>query len=220
MIKKVPVISQFFVRPRLASGILAGCLIGALMPAAWDLPTQVLAGWDGGLIFYLTSMVLAMNSARPEDICETADQQEEGRLAVLLYMTVAVAASIVAIFMELAMAKDETGMREVLRISLAGATVLLSWAFMHTMFAIHYAHEYYSARGGREKGLLFPGHNRPGYWDFVHFSFIIGVASQTADIQITAPGVRHISTVHSILAFFFNTILLALLINIGSSLLG
>ncbi|RYF99746.1 MAG: DUF1345 domain-containing protein, partial [Caulobacteraceae bacterium] len=105
------------------------------------------------------------------------------------------------------------------------AAVAVSWLFVHVIFALHYAHAYYAPAGKAEKardagGLLFPGDEAPGYWDFLHFALIIGVASQTADIQITGRGIRRVSTVHSVTAFVFNTVLLALAVNLAVSLLG
>ena len=105
---------------------------------------------------------------------------------------------------------------------LALVTVALSWLFVHAIFALHYAHAFYSAGAdGRDRaGLLFPGDESPDYWDFLHFALIIGVASQTADVQIADRALRRLSTVHSITAFVFNTVILALAVNLAVGLLG
>jgi uncharacterized membrane protein len=105
---------------------------------------------------------------------------------------------------------------------LALVTVALSWLFVHVIFAFHYAHVFYSpGEKGDRGGLLFPGDDpEPDYWDFLHFSLIIGVASQTADVQITDRGIRRTSTVHSLTAFVFNTVVVALTVNMAVGLLG
>ena len=104
---------------------------------------------------------------------------------------------------------------------LAFATVAGSWLFVQVMFALHYAHEFFAEdeeEQSHRAGLLFPGDEPPDYWDFLHFSIIIGVASQTADIQITSKTLRRLGTAHSLTAFGFNTVVLALTINLLASL--
>ena len=97
---------------------------------------------------------------------------------------------------------------------LAGVTILLSWTFMHTIFALHYAHEYY-ARGDK-RCLSFPGEEAPDYWDFVYFSFVIGMTAQVSDVGITDKIIRRTATVHGIVSFVYNTALVALMVNIAA----
>ena len=105
---------------------------------------------------------------------------------------------------------------------LALGTVALSWTFIHLMFALHYAHAFYQRdhEGGDRGGLMFPGETQPDYWDFLHFALIIGVACQTADVQISDRGVRRLSSVHSLTAFVFNTVIVALAVNLAVGALG
>ena len=98
------------------------------------------------------------------------------------------------------------------------ATVALSWAAVHTGFALHYAHEYY--RGHKPGGLQFPSGDKDehaDYWDFVYFSFVIGMTAQVSDVGITDKSIRRIVTAHGIISFVFNTALLALMVNIAAS---
>ena len=103
---------------------------------------------------------------------------------------------------------------------------ILSWFVAQLIFALHYAHEYYElAHDGAEpphlqEGLAFPGGEPPDYWDFLHFAVVIGVASQTADIAFTRKALRRIGTVQGVVAFTFNTVVLALTINLLASLFG
>jgi uncharacterized membrane protein len=105
-------------------------------------------------------------------------------------------------------------------IALAIATVILSWIFIHVIFAFHYAHEFYGeAKGGRKGGLSFPDDNRPEYWDFVYFSFVIGMTFQVSDVQVTSKVVRRVVMLHGMVSFFYNVAVLALMVNIGGEFL-
>ena len=98
---------------------------------------------------------------------------------------------------------------------LATVTILLSWAFIHTIFALHYAHEFYDETDGR--GMAFPGGDpHPDYWDFVYFSFVIGMTSQVSDVAITSKVIRRTAFAHGVVSFLFNAALLALTVNIAA----
>jgi len=89
-------------------------------------------------------------------------------------------------------------------LALATATIALSWAAVHTTFALHYAHDYY--RGAKPGGLQFPSgdtHEHADYWDFVYFSFVIGMTAQVSDVGITDKTIRRTATVHGIISFIF-----------------
>ena len=98
---------------------------------------------------------------------------------------------------------------------LAVMTIALSWAAIHTTFALHYAHDYY--RGTQPGGLAFPGDDKPDYWDFVYFSFVIGMTAQVSDVGVTAKVIRRTATAHGVISFIFNTALVALMVNIAAS---
>ena len=100
--------------------------------------------------------------------------------------------------------------------TLAAFTIVLCWAFTHTMFALHYAHDFYDQRGP-EGGLTFPGNEKPDYWDFVYFSLVIGMTSQVSDVAVACRPMRRTVTAHGVISFFFNAALLALLVNIAAS---
>ena len=101
------------------------------------------------------------------------------------------------------------------------ATILGSFAFIHVTFALHYAHEYVLGRRRKTPegcGLIFPGTDKPDYLDFLYFSFVIGVAGQTADVSISSQPMRRVALIHCVLSFLFNTTVLALTINIAAGL--
>jgi uncharacterized membrane protein len=119
-------------------------------------------------------------------------------------------ASLAAIILELGVTPRQTP-----QLVLAVATIVLTWSAIHTTFALHYAHDYY--RGAKAGGLAFPGGEQPDYWDFVYFSFVIGMTAQVSDVDITDRLIRRTATVHGIVAFIFNTALVALMVNIAAS---
>jgi uncharacterized membrane protein len=96
--------------------------------------------------------------------------------------------------------------------------ILCSWFFVHTIFAFHYAHEYYGDAGER-RGLTFPHESKPDYWDFLYFSFNFGAAGQTSDVVIVSKRMRRRALGHILVSFLFNTTILALALNIGAGLL-
>jgi hypothetical protein len=109
------------------------------------------------------------------------------------------------------------GARPAVRVAHAALTILLSWAFIHTIFALHYAHEFYDVTAG---GLVFPqSGGDPDYWDFVYFSFVIGMTSQVSDVAVTSQELRRIVTAHGVLSFVFNAALLALTVNLAAGAL-
>jgi uncharacterized membrane protein len=148
-----------------------------------------------------------------------ATQEDEGRIVILAFVVMAALMCVGAIVAELAMAKDLEGTPRHTHIALSALTIASSWAFTQVMFALHYAHDYYVRDvRGEQGGLDFPGEKTPDYGDFLYFSCIIGTSGQTADVSITNRKMRRINMMHCVLAFFFNTTLVALTINIASGL--
>jgi uncharacterized membrane protein len=122
-------------------------------------------------------------------------------------------------------ARDLPSSVRVAHIAVGVATVFLSWVAMHVIYAVHYAHVFYdpAERSGADKvrgGLEFPGEKEPHYWDFVYFSFVIGMTCQVSDVQVTARDMRHFVTAQGIIAFFYNTVVVALAVNVAASLGG
>lgn len=213
-------------RWRLFSCLALGLIVGLLTPAAFEVATRLLIGWNAGVWSYLF-LSMPHAGASGATIRSRAIQQDEGRFAILGFCTLAAGFSVAAIIVELAGVKEMRGAERQLHIALAIATIVGSWFFTHLMFALHYAHEYFIERGhdlqlppDQRGGIRFPGDDKPDFSDFLYFSFVIGVAAQTADVSITSKEMRRISLVHSVIAFFFNTAIVALMINIASSLVS
>jgi uncharacterized membrane protein len=103
-------------------------------------------------------------------------------------------------------------------VALAIGTVVLSWTFIHTIFALHYAHEFYGS-GEHKNGLRFPGDGQPDYWDFIYFSFVVGMTFQVSDVAVTHKSVRRMVVAHGALSFFFTTAVVAMAVNIAASII-
>jgi uncharacterized membrane protein len=212
--KKLPrAVRLIYARPRTFLAIVLGVVAFFLLPATLRPVTRLLVGWDTFVAVYLVlvyGMILRSNLAT---IRRMAALQDDGRFVIPLLVTLGAFASLAAIVYELGNANHKPA-----ELIFATATVALSWAAVHTGFALHYAHEYY--RGKKPGGLQFPSgdqHEDADYWDFVYFSFVIGMTAQVSDVGITDKTIRRTATVHGIISFVFNTALLALMVNIAAS---
>ena len=218
-------IGPFASRPRLVGAILVGLAAGlclALAPTTLQTSSRVIAAWDAACSWFIGATLVGMSGRKGGDIQARAAAQDDGRGMILGLVLLATAASLAAVGVELSAAKADHGVFKTLRIAFAFYTVVASWFVAQLIFAIHYAHEYYSLAdfppGALNKGLKFPEGGEPDYWDFLHFSVVIGVASQTADISFDSRRLRRIGTVHSLLAFAFNTVVVALTINLWAGI--
>ncbi len=202
--------------------LLLIALSSLLWPVSGGWLSRLALGWDVGVGLFLIECVAKLLRTRStDDIRQRAAALDEAGGAVLPLALFAALASIAVVIGEavrVAGDGEEAGGAAVLAL----ATVALSWSFVHLIFAFHYAHAFYAPAGKGEDngGLSFPGGEAPDYWDFLHFSLIIGVAQQTADIQITDRLLRRTATVHSVTAFLFNTVIVALTVNLAVGLLG
>jgi uncharacterized membrane protein len=202
-----------YARPRTFISILIGVVAFLLLPGALRLVTRLLISWDIFAALYLALVYTMMYRSGLTRIRRNAALQDDGRFLILLITALGAFASIAAIVFELG--NNHHSGPELL---LTTGTIALSWAIVHTAFALHYAHDYY--RGAKPGGLQFPSgdeHDHADYWDFVYFSFVIGMTAQVSDVGITDKTIRRTATVHGIISFFFNTALLALMVNIAAS---
>jgi uncharacterized membrane protein len=205
-------------RPRLFIAISVGLIAAAILFAAtdWRAATKLLIGWDIAVGLYLVLAAILVARSNVHRLKRRAANQDEGNIAILFLVVAAAAASLGAIFAELGTAAGQT--RQPGQLILATATVVLSWAFIHSIFALHYAHEYYGE--GRDRqigGMSFPDDNEPDYWDFAYFAFTIGMCAQTSDVTVSSKTIRRTALTHSIISFLFNAALLALTVNIAAS---
>src|SRR5262249_41651525 len=170
-------------RPRLFISALIAVALSLLLPGEWRLSTRVLVGWNTGVAIYVIGAFVIMATADVARIRRRASILDEGRIAILVVVVGAAIASLGAIVWQLGSARVPA------HLALATTTILISWTFVHVIFALHYAHEFYAAkpRGG---GLNFPGDEDPDYWDFLYFSLVIGMTSQVSDVAVTGRIIR------------------------------
>lgn len=218
------VLGPLVARPNLLLAIAGGLAVWSaclLAPAGPNHLTSAILAWDTTCFVFIAVSIFRMWGADARRIRAIAASQDEGRGVILALILVAVAASIGVVAAELSAAQAEAGLARALRIALVFVTVAASWFMVQLVFALHYAHDYYgpSEEGEADPGgLLFPGGEAPDYWDFLHFAVVIGVAGQTADVAFTAKPLRRLGTVHGVVAFIFNTVVLALTINLLAGL--
>ncbi len=202
-----------YARPRTFFSVAMGIVAFFLLPGSLRLVTRLLVSWDIVITLYLLLVYTMVLRSGLSHIKRNAVLQDDGRFLILLVTAIGAFASIAAIVSELGASQ-----RSAPQLALATLTIALSWAAVHTTFALHYAHDYY--RGAKPGGLQFPSgdqHDHADYWDFVYFSFVIGMTAQVSDVGITDKTIRRTATAHGIISFVFNTALVALMVNIAAS---
>ena len=200
-------------RPRTFISLAIGILAFFLLPETLRLPTRMVVAWDVFTALYLVLAFIVMLRCDTGHIRRDAVRQDDGRFLLLLLTALGAFASLAAIVFELGASKGNPA-----GLILAIVTIALSWTTVHTAFALHYAHEFY--RNKKPGGLQFPSGDsdvEADYWDFVYFSFVIGMTAQVSDVGITDRIIRRTATVHGIISFVFNTALIALMVNIAGS---
>ena len=210
-------------RLRLTTGAACGIVSYLLIPATISTPTRGILAWDIGCFVFLALVAQMFTSERRTSIAEDAARQEEGEWTIFGLSVGAVGASIAGIITIYSgtkgVAVDDRGWH----VGLVALTLLLTFMMTHTLFALRYAHEYYAVSGSGTDpagGLEFPEDRVPDYWDFFYFAVVLGMTFQVSDVQITSTRLRRLATAHGLLAFFYNTVFIALTVNLGASLLG
>ena len=199
-------------------------LVGVATRGRMSLPTRMAVIWD---VFAGTALVLAwlrIVTACPREALKSARLQDSSRTTIFLFVLFGALASIFAVAHLLGTAHARHGEMLLETTGLAFGTLVGSWSLIHTLFTLRYAHLYYGDADGSAKspghrgGLDFPGELMPDYLDFAYVSFVIGMTGQVSDVQISDRSMRRLALVHGWLAFGFNTIILAISINIASGL--
>lgn len=207
---------------RLVASLLVILLIALPLPDSIPMALRIAISWDFGVLTFLALTWWVVNRCDAADMRATVLANDQGRAGVLLLVLVAILASVAAIFFLLEVPKHEGGPPGI-QVAFAAATIACSWLLMHVMFALHYAHRFYrddptTPEKDATGGLKFPGTGAPNYWDFLYFSFVIGMTSQVSDVQVTSSAMRRLVLYHGMLSFAFYTVVLALTINIVAGL--
>jgi uncharacterized membrane protein len=213
---------QIKAHARLLIAIVAGATVWLAVPSGTGGVTRFLIGWNTGIWLFLLLALQMMYGATPDDIRRRAGVEEEGRGAMLSVVVAASIATFIAIGSELSTAQTGSGAARTFHVVLALLTIFGSWLFMNFAFAIHYAHEFETVKKeSRSKAVLeFPGGEKPDYWDFLYFAMVIGTTFQTSDVEIHSRAFRRTVLIQGLIAFLFNTAVIALTVNIAAQFFG
>ena len=204
---------------RFLAAVLAGLAALALSGGIGSWPLRVVLGGDVFFLAYLLMTGVFIAGLDTGRLRRNAEADDEGVVLIVLFTCVSVMLSVGAILFLL---RDGSG--GVWRVGLAAASVPLGWLTLHTVAAFHYASLYYYRPPGTGSagGLLFPGEAPPppGIWDFLYFSFVVGMTAQVSDVVVTGPQLRRSVLAHGLASFAYNTVILALAVNAAVTLAG
>jgi uncharacterized membrane protein len=209
-------VAKFARHGRFYSALFCGC-VTAVAARKMGFSAPLLAGGD---VFYLVFLLLIgalVARMKPHDLKRRARREDEGIAVVLVILLVTVAFFIYAVFTAL---NRKHGI-EIVPIVLAGFGALMGWFVLHTVMAFHYADIHYFDDPdieGDEKDLDFPGGGQPGPWDFLYYSFVVGMTAQVSDVQVRTTVMRRATMLHGVVSFFFNTVFIAMAVNAGVAL--
>ncbi len=195
-------------RPALTAAIVIALGASAVGAQVLRGPQAVLLGWCGAAAIYLVLAWITAASATVADMRKRAAQLDQGNGFIFGVTLCAASASVVAIVVDLGQAHSNS------ELILGAATLVLSWFFVHTVFAFHYAHLYYV----EPKSLQFPGTEEPCYGEFMYFALVVGMTAQVSDVVTGTAEMRRVVMTHGVISFFFNTAILALGVNLAAGL--
>lgn len=199
----------------------------AVFGPMWGPARGVLTGFDLGALVFIAGTLRLIHGEKPDGMRARAKANDPDHHVLLIVAFLTVAIVLVAVTVEM----TGSGGGSVTAVALAGGTLLLAWTFSNLLFALHYAHSFYSpAECGDEKGrgdggdrdsggLQFPGDEMPLYSDFAYFSFVLGMTFQVSDVQITSRFIRQLALYHALVAFLFNIIVVALSVSLIGNML-
>ncbi|HEX9390937.1 MAG TPA: DUF1345 domain-containing protein [Usitatibacteraceae bacterium] len=198
-------------RPRLLTSALLATILFALLSTTFPPARALLIAFDIGAAVFLMLMMVLMFRASVSTMHNRALIQDEGKWTVLIFSLCVAAIVLFALSHELHAAKDKSPAD----IVLASSTIFLSWLFVAVIFAQQYAHSFYLT----PHQLVFPGTECPDYLDFTYFSLVLSMCCQTSDVAVTSSPLRRLVMLHSVVAFFFNVIIIAITVNVVAGVL-
>ncbi len=206
---------------RLFICIATGLLSLVALPGHWPGLDRAIAAWDIGSTLYLVLLAWLFLSSPVSRMPANAEAQQDGEWVLFFLVLAGVTISFVAILGEFGSMKDATAVLKDRKVLVVAGTLAVSWLLTQAVFALRYAHEFYTRTDGAavDGGLDFPKEDRPDYWDFLYFAIVLGMTFQVSDVQITSRKLRRLATLHGLLGFLFNTVIIALTVNLASSVL-
>ncbi|UEG52228.1 DUF1345 domain-containing protein [Mucilaginibacter daejeonensis] len=205
----------------LVVGVIAGYTFSSLLPGT----EAILMTWICFAISLIIPEWITILSAHPRDVRHYASIQDSSRTFIFLFVVGGTLISLLSIFFLMRSPENASPSQVTFHVCMTIGSVITSWWLVHTAFTLRYAHVFYDTRDDNGKkvnagGLRFPEECEPDYMDLVYFSFNLGVAFQVSDVATTSPRMRRLVWMHSLIAFVFNTAIVALSINITSELLS
>jgi uncharacterized membrane protein len=210
-------------RPRLFSGLAVMLVSWPALPSALALTTRGIIAWDLGVLAFILLSAQLFATQPPDQMPAAAEAQQEGEWTIFTITVAVILVSFIAVSSEFSAIKSATSEDRGWQIALVAITLFLSWLMTHVTFAFRYAHEYYARDLGGpdvDRGLDFPHEPEPDYLDFFYFALVLGMTFQVSDVQITSRKLRRVATLHGLLSFLFNTIIIAFTVNIAAGLMG
>lgn len=223
MLERIAVLGT---RARVLIPVVTALIVLLLTWGRVELVGSMIAAWDAFAFCFLALTWMAILGFSIDQIRKAANIQDAAGRFVFAFAIVAACASLFAVTLLLRTAKQFQGPELLAHLALSVAAVAGSWGLIHTIFTLRYAHIYYDdeecsghdAPGETVGGLEFPNESRPDYVDFAYFSFVIGMTFQVSDVVITARRIRRLALLHGVVSFAFNTMILALSLNIITGL--
>jgi len=207
-------------RPHLFSGVGVGVLAFFLLTPVPRGAIRAVLAFDIGSAVFLGLTAVSFFSSQDRDISADAKRQQEGEWSVFALTLIGAVMSFTSIFLFSGSSSSHKAERG-LYLAFVVTTLMLSWLTTHVSFAYRYAHEYYTKndKGDPDGGIEFPKDEKPDYLDFIYFSFVLGMTFQVSDCNVTSKKLRRLATLQGLIGFLFNTVILALSVNIAASLL-
>ncbi len=223
----IPPVRHFTLLPwlRLGGATILGGAVFALVAPSYGHALRALWGWDAGVFGLIVAIMIMVVRSTTDHMRQRAARQDLGRFVILSVIVAGSLFSVIGLVAVQKALKNAGGDASVLPLATIVATIVLSWFLLHIVFSLHYAHGYYGPAADEDDedglvgGLDFPSEKKPDYWDFMYFSFVVGMTCQVSDVEISGRQLRRLALFHGIVSFFFNTIILALTINILASAL-
>ena len=210
---------------KLVISLICGILAVIMVAPVAEKPINWMIGWLAYGTVHLGLAWVTILSSHPSEVRREVDGQDSNRIMISLFVIVASFVSLLAILFLLQGAGKAASRSELtVHLLLSFSCIICSWVLVHTIFTLRYAHLYYrttegGGNGKQQRGLEFPGETEPDYLDFTYFSFVIGMTFQVSDVTISSRELRRLALVHALLSFAFNTLLVALTINVVSGLI-
>jgi uncharacterized membrane protein len=209
---------------RLLIAVIAAVVSFLLASGRFTFSSQTILSWNAFTWCFLSLAWIKIVFTDVRTSVRAAKLEDTGRTAIFFFVLLSAVTSLFAVAVLIGEAKGLNKQIVTGHLLLAGGTVVSSWILIHTAFTLHYAHVYYrlqdDATSLEGSGVEFPSEKEPDFLDFAYFSFVIGMTCQVSDVQISARNIRRMALVHGLLSFLFNTVILALTINLASGLVG